>query len=367
MANNLILKEISHNFDEQYYLSKKNKIVKVSDKLFSNIFISGLDNVEGVDGSLIFVSNHKSLGDIILAGYVFSDDSLSIPRFIGGNNLYVRGFTRSPILSGLVDLKKFGMISIDRSRFARRDFAYTKNFLNYMRDFFIREENLLFYPEGGRSYSGFIKDFETGMFNLVVKNANVKTRIVPVFNNYDFVIDAVGFEKNKSTKFSSKNKFKRFVSDFSLFYNHSKNKRFFLNDAFFEFGEPVLVKDRSLSDLMKYCKDSFVDVYKVSCVEVSSFALKSSLKDNSSDVKLVDVLDTLDVFVKNTLDYNMMPKLLTYKSDVERVFLEGISNINMQKSDSVKMSGASSSVVSVFDDFLVNFYANSVFDFYKKQ
>jgi 1-acyl-sn-glycerol-3-phosphate acyltransferase len=359
LRNDKIIDDISHRFDKVYFDSYKPNIDKFANKVFSDVHVHNLNNLSGLDKdfSLVFVSNHKSLADVILISKVFVKHDLDIPRFVGGNNLYVRGFTRPPLLFGLPDLKRSGLISIDRSRFNKENFSYVKCWHEYMTNFFQGGENLVFFPEGGRSYSGKMNEFKEGLFKLMLGNADNCTLLVPVFCGYDLVVDSVGFENNKSSKYSNSGVFKRFVTDFNLFRTHYKNKVFLRNDAEFNVGAPIKVKGKSLDELMSYSKNSFIKLSKVSCAEISAYALKGFKHD---EVKTRDLINELEHLIKVTPIENMSSKLYNIRDDPEKVFDTGINNINSQKM-SVN-SGLSK--INIVNNFLPVYYSNSASNFY---
>lgn len=371
--------EISPAFNQEYFDSFVPRLFGICDILFSDVHIFNGGVLDSIDdsSSVIFVSNHKSLADIPLSASVFVNSSVKMPRYVGGNNLHIRGFTRDPSFFRLPDLKKVGMISIDRTRFIsdvgfdkktsgfsslrkkelkRENLVYKKAFAKFMRDFFEGGENLFFYPEGGRSYSGVSGDLKKGLLALAHSYASSNTLIVPVYNNYSFVIDAPGFENKRSTKYSSSGKFRTFVKDFSLFYNHYRSKRYLLNEAVFKIGDPLFIKDLDLSDLVSYIGDSFNSMTVVSPSEVAGFVLnKNKFLFNKNDL-----FDEAQSFLGVVPSENLSPEILGMRGDVEAVFLKGVNLINFQKESVIYDRG----VFGVVDSFLIDYYGNSVSSFY---
>lgn len=372
-------KEISHSFSQEYFDSFVPRLFGIRDILFSDVHVFGSSNLDldvVNNSSVLFVSNHKSLADVVLSASVFVDSSIDFPRYVGGNNLHIRGFTRDPSFFGLPDLKKVGMISVDRSRFSSvvsgntsskkkvldENVVYRRAFISYMTSFFKEGSSLFFYPEGGRSYSGVLGDLKTGLLALAFKYASPDTLIVPVYNNYSFVIDAPGFENKKSTKYSGSGKFKTFVKDFYLFFNHYKSKRYLLNEAVFKFGVPVSKRDIELKDLFSYINGSFNSLSSVSPSEVAGFVLnKNKFVFNKNDL-----FDEAQSFLGVVPSDNLSPEILGVRGDAEAVFLKGVSLINAQRRSVAFDRG----VFSVVDPFLIEYYSNSVSSFYdslKKQ
>jgi len=354
-----ILEEIMHKATDEYInniaIPKINKIIP---KFFNKIHIMGAENLQNItqEEQTIYISNHKSLADIPLSAYSILRTK-KLPRFIGGNNLLVPVFTQKPLMMGIPNLKKTGMISIDRTRFKKNDTEYIKTFIEYMKTFFKQKEDLLFYPEGGRSYNGKIQELKQGLIKLVIRNANENTKIVPVTNSYDFVIEAKGFEKNKSTKFGQKNKLKRFLKDAYLLIQYTKTN-FDKNEAVFKFGEPIPVKKQSIEDVTNYLKNEFINMTTVNTSELLSYAIRMH-EGNATQTELKITIETL---LKITPNQNLHPRMLRYSKDPEKILMHGETTINEQAKSIIKYEQKN----KVSKEFLINYYANSVEQLYAK-
>jgi len=138
---------IRHNYSSNIYNSSVWIVdkLKVSKLHFDDIEVKGLENVQKVkDKQLFYVSNHKSLADFMLQGYLFWKEDLPIPRFIAGENLNKFPFGKF--------WKKCGAYYLDRDCVRNKEYmqVYDEEIKNGLR----KGENLLVYAEGGRNYSG---------------------------------------------------------------------------------------------------------------------------------------------------------------------------------------------------------------------
>jgi 1-acyl-sn-glycerol-3-phosphate acyltransferase len=197
---------IMHNFDPVYYKSRAFMIkrLNLTRFFFDNIQVRGIENAAEVkDKQLVYASNHVSLADFLIQGYIIWRENLQIPRFIGGENLNQGGFGKI--------WKKCGTVSIDRNM---RDSAYWRVYVEEIRKILVdNEESLLIYPEGGRSYSGKFNEegLKQGTLRQVTSavNKGKDIWIVPMKIKYDKRIEqrfleGIGKDKAKRDKYLEK-------------------------------------------------------------------------------------------------------------------------------------------------------------------
>lgn len=230
------LKRIRHNYDEVFFKrfvgeSKRLGLMKF---FFDKIEVGGIENVLKVkDRQIVYISNHVSLADFLVQGYVFGTRDLPVPRFIAGENLNHFPFG--------VLWKKCGAISIDRNmKYKSYWRAYAKEIERVLQG----KENLLIYPEGGRSYSGKISnELKTGSLRKVIKWAGEEgVWAIPTFIKYDKRIEEGFLEGIK------KNKLKR---DLHL----ERGKRYDTEGKFFRASGEYLFA--GVQDRMYFSKDVF--------------------------------------------------------------------------------------------------------------
>src|SRR5438477_7667242 len=129
-------------------------------------------------GRVIYASNHKSHIDYLVEPLVLDDNGVRPPIIAAGINLF-----GGPL--GLIHKHVTGAIPIRRNT---KDPAYLVTLKAYVGEL-LRNQDLLFYPEGGRSYSGELKPAKTGLFNAALGSDRPDLVIVPVAIAYDLVLE----------------------------------------------------------------------------------------------------------------------------------------------------------------------------------
>jgi len=140
----------------------------------------GLSNVYGAldKGRVVYVSNHKSHLDYLIEPLILEDHQIRPPIIAAGINLFGGAL-------GLLHKHVTGAIPIRRGA---RDAAYLVTLKAFVAEL-LETQDLFFYPEGGRSYSGELKSAKTGLFNAVVLAEVPVLSIVPVAIAYDLVLE----------------------------------------------------------------------------------------------------------------------------------------------------------------------------------
>ena len=129
-------------------------------------------------GRVVYVSNHKSHLDYLIELLILEDHDIRPPIIAAGINLFGGAL-------GLLHKHVTGAIPIRRGA---RDAAYLVTLKAYVAEL-LQSQDLFFYPEGGRSYSGELKNAKTGLFNAVVLAEVPVLHIVPVSIAYDLVLE----------------------------------------------------------------------------------------------------------------------------------------------------------------------------------
>ncbi len=127
---------------------------------------------------VIYASNHKSHTDYLVEPLVLDDNAIRPPVIAAGINLF-----GGPL--GLLHRHVTGAIPIRRDT---RDPAYFVTLKAYVAEV-LRRHDLLFYPEGGRSYSGELKQPKTGLVQAAMQADCAKLLIVPTAIAYDLVLE----------------------------------------------------------------------------------------------------------------------------------------------------------------------------------
>src|SRR5215212_11057098 len=127
---------------------------------------------------IVYASNHKSHCDYLVEPLVLDDNGIRPPLIAAGINLF-----GGPL--GLIHRHVTGAIPIRRNT---RDPAYLITLKAYVAEILGRHD-LLFYIEGGRSYSGEMKAPKTGLLHAALTADRTAAMIVPTAVAYDLVLE----------------------------------------------------------------------------------------------------------------------------------------------------------------------------------
>jgi glycerol-3-phosphate O-acyltransferase len=129
-------------------------------------------------GRVIYVSNHKSHLDYLVEPLVLDDNGIRPPVTAAGINLF-----GGPL--GLLHRHVTGAIPIRRNT---KDPAYLVTLKAYVAEL-LQRSDLLFYIEGGRSYTGELKAPKTGLLHAALQAAVPNSVVVPLAVAYDLVLE----------------------------------------------------------------------------------------------------------------------------------------------------------------------------------
>lgn len=129
-------------------------------------------------GQIIYVSNHRSHIDYLVEPLVLDDNGIRPPLIAAGINLF-----GGPL--GLLHRHVTGAIPIRRNT---KDPVYLVTLQAYVAELLTRRD-LLFYMEGGRSYSGELKPAKTGLFRAALQSGVSDLCVVPTAISYDLVLE----------------------------------------------------------------------------------------------------------------------------------------------------------------------------------
>ena len=130
------------------------------------------------NGRVIYISNHKSHLDYLVEPLVLDDNGIRPPVIAAGINLF-----GGPL--GLIHRHVTGAIPIRRNT---KDPVYLVTLKAYVAEI-LRRHDLLFYIEGGRSYSGELKAPKTGLLHAALHADRSASIIVPMAVSYDLVLE----------------------------------------------------------------------------------------------------------------------------------------------------------------------------------
>src|SRR5213596_1051434 len=127
---------------------------------------------------IVYASNHKSHTDYLVEPLVLDDNGIRPPLIAAGINLF-----GGPL--GLIHKHVTGAIPIRRNM---KDPAYLITLKAYVAEM-LKKHDLFLYPEGGRSYSGELKQAKTGLIHAALNAAEPNLVILPVAIAYDLVLE----------------------------------------------------------------------------------------------------------------------------------------------------------------------------------
>ncbi|MEP6914223.1 MAG: 1-acyl-sn-glycerol-3-phosphate acyltransferase [Acidobacteriota bacterium] len=230
-------------------------------------------------GRVIYISNHKSHLDYLVEPLVLDDNGIRPPVIAAGINLF-----GGPL--GLIHRHVTGAIPIRRNT---KDPAYLITLKAYVGEL-LQRHDLLFYFEGGRSYSGEIKTPKTGLLHASMQT-DTGAVVIPMAVAYDVVLEdrilAHQAAKRRSRPFS------REVAEMVRYAVGYQSR------AFVTFGAPISLEGydpesrRDVMALAHLTRDTVGRLYKVLPTAVLAAALKPSITKRELEARAEAIIDTV--------------------------------------------------------------------------
>jgi glycerol-3-phosphate O-acyltransferase len=214
-------------------------------------------------GRVIYVSNHKSHTDYLVEPLVLDDNDLRPPIIAAGINLF-----GGPL--GLLHRHITGAIPIRR---AAKDPAYLVTLRAYIVEL-LREHDLLFYLEGGRSYTGEMKAPKTGLLHATMLATHSPRTVVPMAVAYDLVL-----EDHILPHQAGKGRRKAFSREVAEMVRYAVG---YQSRAFVTFGEPIPLDGhdpesrRAVLSLAREIRNRIGRLYKILPTALLATAMRSS-------------------------------------------------------------------------------------------
>ena len=202
------------------------------------------------DHRLVYISNHKSHTDYLIEPLLLDNSGVRPPLIAAGINLFGGAL-------GLIQRHVTGAIPIRRNT---KDPAYLVTLKAYVAEI-LKKQDLLFYPEGGRSYSGELKTFKTGLIHSALVADCPTLVILPMAIAYDLVL-----EDRILSRQSTKKQQRPFARELAEMVRHAVGYR---SRAFVTFGAPIHVDRRAVEsrsealDLTRLVRERIGQLYKV--------------------------------------------------------------------------------------------------------
>ncbi|HEY7473580.1 MAG TPA: 1-acyl-sn-glycerol-3-phosphate acyltransferase, partial [Vicinamibacterales bacterium] len=214
-------------------------------------------------GRVLYISNHKSHIDYLVEPLVLDDNNIRPPVIAAGINLF-----GGPL--GLLHKHVTGAIPIRRNT---KDPAYLVTLKAYVAELLYRHD-MLFYLEGGRSYSGEIKPPKTGLLHAALQAGRDDLSAVPVAIAYDLVLEDHILARQAQKR--SQRPFTRELAEMVRFAVGYQSR------AFVTFGAPVPLKGydpesrREVLHLAQSLRETIGRLYKVLPTALVAAAMRSS-------------------------------------------------------------------------------------------
>jgi glycerol-3-phosphate O-acyltransferase len=215
-------------------------------------------------GRVIYVSNHKSHLDYLVEPLVLDDNGIRPPVTAAGINLF-----GGPL--GLLHRHVTGAIPIRRNT---KDPAYLVTLKAYVAEL-LQRSDLLFYIEGGRSYTGELKAPKTGLLHAAVQAQVHGAVIVPLAVAYDVVL-----EDHILPHAAAKRRSRPFGREVAEMVRYAVG---YQTRAFVSFGAPIALSGfdpdarRDVMDLAHKVRDTIGLLYKVLPTAIVAAAMRPAI------------------------------------------------------------------------------------------
>jgi glycerol-3-phosphate O-acyltransferase len=233
-------------------------------------------------GRVIYISNHKSHTDYLVEPLVLDDNDIRPPIIAAGINLF-----GGPL--GLLHKHVTGAIPIRRNA---KDPAYLVTLKAYVVEL-LRRHDLLFYIEGGRSYSGELKPPKTGLLHAAVQAPVDSIVIVPTAVSYDLVLeDHILAHTAQATKRRAK-PFTREIAEMVRYAVGYESR------AYVSFGPPIDFREydphsrKDVLDLAHRVRDTIGRLVKVLPTAIVAASMSPSISRRQLEDRAAALIDTL--------------------------------------------------------------------------
>jgi glycerol-3-phosphate O-acyltransferase len=231
-------------------------------------------------GRAIYISNHKSHLDYLVEPLALDDNDIRPPVIAAGINLF-----GGPL--GLLHRHVTGAIPIRRNT---KDPAYLVTLKAYVAELLSRHD-LMFYIEGGRSYSGEMKPPKTGLLHATIQAGRSDAVIVPMAVAYDLVL-----EDRILAHQAAKRRSRSFGWEVAEMIRYSVNYK---SRAIVTFGNPISLSGydpesrRDVMALAHQTRDTIGMLYKVLPTAVVAAALRPSMTRRDLEGRCDAIIDTV--------------------------------------------------------------------------
>jgi glycerol-3-phosphate O-acyltransferase len=231
-------------------------------------------------GRVIYISDHKSHLDYIVEPLVLVNENIRPPIIAAGINLF-----GGPL--GLLHRHVTGAIPIRRNT---KDPAYLVTLKAYVAEL-LQRHDLLFYIEGGRSYTGELKPPKTGLLHATLQADVPNAVVLPLAVSYDLVLED-RILSHQATKRRSR-PFSREVAEMVRYAVGYQSR------AFVTFGNPIPLEGhdpesrRDVMALGHHIRETIGRLFKVLPTAIVAAAMRPSVTRRDLESRadmLIDVM-----------------------------------------------------------------------------
>lgn len=231
-------------------------------------------------GHVVYVSNHKSHLDYLIELLTLDKHGIRPPLIAAGINLFGGAL-------GLLHRHITGAIPIRRGS---KDPVYLATLKAYIVEV-LKHHDLLYYAEGGRSYTGELKAPKTGLLQAALQADRASLAVVPMAIAYDLVL-----EDKIITREAARARKRPFSQEVTDMIRHAVG---YESRAFVTFGHPIALAEydpASRRDLVALAHRIQHDVgllHKVLPTALVASALRASMTRSELAARIDDVLALL--------------------------------------------------------------------------
>jgi glycerol-3-phosphate O-acyltransferase len=231
-------------------------------------------------GRVVYVSNHRSHIDYLIEPLVLEDNDIRPPVIAAGINLF-----GGPL--GLIHRHVTGAIPIRRNA---KDPAYLITLKAYVAEILGRHD-LMFYIEGGRSYSGEMKSPKTGLVHAALQAERSDLIFLPCAVSYDLVLEDFILARQKVKRAQ-----RPFTRELAEMVRYAVGYR---SRTFVTFGTPIDPRGydpharRDVLELAHRLRDTIGRLMKVLPTHIVARAMRGSLRRAELEARAGAIMELL--------------------------------------------------------------------------
>jgi 1-acyl-sn-glycerol-3-phosphate acyltransferase len=328
------------------------------------------------NSGIMIASTHRSMTDYYLLGMLMHELGIRNLRFAAGDNL-----TKLPIIGS--KFKGFGSFSVERDTAFNRD--YFKKLCDRIVTMLEDNDNIVVFPEGGRSYKGNMMELKRGVLSAAfvaqARDQQKKFYILPISFSYERLYELPFFkllEKGKNLRKRTNPILKQWLGSayyfgadifayLRLHYQYKLKRK--QGDIFIDYGKPISVNElvevkpispeqigdelfaykNALQALGNAVRQKLLELYRLLPAHVMAYCL-----NNQPTRLLTELQKTIRTIVGQLIQQNRNIKTLQPLTDGE-ILENGLRQLSFYKAILVK-----DGVVRILKPWIIDYYAASI-------